>query len=288
MNKNGEKNYIYEYEYPKKTNFKFPKDKLYCEKTVTIRPEFVLDKKDSYNDQFASIYNYFKKLKPQIDNNVRDYLFLKLYKYIAKRDEYYNKDVFTLEKLINRLKGDYSISSKYIDMLKKKEFITSKEIDDMYTNVLFLNDFVKGLSKDIKSFKDKHYKEFKMSSYFVIQDKTNDEIEDLIKRVDTEVSRFRNIKEASDYYIYNSGVEIAELINEILYVNKKGIILDYHYFIKDDAIICFTYPEWINLMTKFKYVFSKIKGKVELTEKFKSCYTIIETRFAIILISKEY
>lgn len=288
MNKNGEKNYIYEYEYPKKTNFKFPKDKLYCERTVTIRPEFVLDKKDSYNDQFASIYNYFKKLKPQIDNNVRDYLFLKLYKYIAKRDEYYNKDVFTLEKLINRLKGDYSISSKYIDMLKKKEFITSKEIDDMYTNVLFLNDFVKGLSKDIKSFKDKHYKEFKMSSYFVIQDKTNDEIEDLIKRVDTEVSRFRNIKEASDYYIYNSGVEIADLINEILYVNKKGIILDYHYFIKDDAIICFTYPEWINLMTKFKYVFSKIKGKVELTEKFKSCYTIIETRFAIILISKEY
>lgn len=288
MNKNGEKNYIYEYEYPKKTNFKFPKDKLYCERTVTIRPEFVLDKKDSYNDQFASIYNYFKKLKPQIDNNVRDYLFLKLYKYIAKRDEYYNKDVFTLEKLINRLKGDYSISSKYIDMLKKKEFITSKEIDDMYTNVLFLNDFVKGLSKDIKSFKDKHYKEFKMSSYFVIQDKTNEEIEDLIKRVDTEVSRFRNIKEASDYYIYNSGVEIADLINEILYVNKKGIILDYHYFIKDDAIICFTYPEWINLMTKFKYVFSKIKGKVELTEKFKSCYTIIETRFAIILISKEY
>ena len=287
MLKKEEQQLHLEYEYPKKTSLKYPKDKLYFEKTVTIQPDFKLDKNESCNEQFEQIMSHFKEIKPGIDKIVSDYLFLKMYKYVARRDEYYNKDVFIIEKLINKLKGDYAITNRYIDMLKRKEYITSKDIDEMYNNVLFLNDFVKGLSKDITNFRKKHYKEFKMSSYFIVQDKSIQQIEELSKRIDDEVKKFKNITEASDYFIYNSGKEISDLINEILNINKKGVMLDYHYFIKDDAIICFTYPEWIDLMTKFKYVFSKIKGKVELTDKFKELYNIIETRFAIILISKE-
>lgn len=287
MHKKDEQQLHLEYEYPKKTSLKYPKDKLYFEKTVTIQPDFKLDKNDSYNEQFNQIMVHFNEIKPGIDKIVRDYLFLKMYKYVAKRDEYYNKDVFTTEKLINKLKGDYAITSRYIDMLKRKDYITSNDIDEMYNNVLFLNDFVKGLSKDITSFRKKHYKEFKMSSYFLVQDKSIQQIEELNSRIEEELKKFKNVTEASDYYIYNSGKEISDLINEILSINKKGVTLDYHYFIKNDAILCFTYPEWIDLMTKFKYVFSKIKGKVELTDKFKQLYSVIETRFAIILISKE-
>ena len=92
MLKKEEQQLHLEYEYPKKTSLKYPKDKLYFEKTVTIQPDFKLDKNESYNEQFEQIMSHFKEIKPGIDKIVSDYLFLKMYKYVARRDEYYNKD----------------------------------------------------------------------------------------------------------------------------------------------------------------------------------------------------
>lgn len=287
MSKKEETIIIGDYVYPKKTSAKFPKEKLYFEKTSTIKPEYRLDKNDSPKEQFNKLLIYFKTLKSGVDKIIRDYLFLKMYKYVAIRDEYYNKDVFTIEKHINKLKGDYSIMEKYITMLFRKDILTENELDEMYGRVIYLSDFIEGLTNDISEFKKKHYKEFKMPSYFVIQDKTCKEIEEIIALIDGEIMKFKSIHEASDYYVYNSGQEISEAINELLKINQKGIVLDYHYFIKNDAIISFTYHEWIDLMTKFRYVFSKIKGKVELSKEFKELYKQIEVRFAIILIAKE-
>lgn len=275
------------YEYPKKTKQKYPKEKLYFEKTVTLKPIFELKATQSNNEKIILITKYLNNELPKIDKLIRDYLLLKMYKYIAKRDEYYNKDVFTIEKLLNRLKKDYLDTSKDMSLLKQKEFVSKEEIDIIYDKTLFLIDFVEGLQKDILNFQKKYYKEFKMLYYFTIQDKTNQEIEKIILKIDEEVKKFKNIKEASDYYIFNSGKEITDLINEILYVNKYGVKLDYHYFIKNDAIISFSYPEWLELMSKFQYVFSKLKNKVALTTKFNELYSVIEIRFLIILIAKE-
>lgn len=287
MSKKVETISIRDYEYPKKTNTKYPKEKLYFEKTSTIKPKYKLDKNDSPKEKFNKLLVHFEALKTRIDKLIRDYLFLKLYKYVAIRDEYYNNDVLMVEKLINKLKGDHSIMEKYIAMLFRKDILNENEVEDMYGRVIYLSDFIDGLGDDILKFKKKHYKEFKMPSYFVIQDKNNKEIEELISLTDEEIKKFKSISEASDYYVYNSGNEISQTINELLKINQKGIVLDYHYFIKNDAIISLTYHEWIDLMTKFRYVLTKIKGKVELTKEFKELYKQIEVRFSIILISKE-
>ena len=72
MLKKEEQQLHLEYEYPKKTSLKYPKDKLYFEKTVTIQPDFKLDKNESYNEQFEQIMSHFKEIKPGIDKIVSD------------------------------------------------------------------------------------------------------------------------------------------------------------------------------------------------------------------------
>ncbi len=286
MAKKSESITIKEYVYPKKNREIYAKNKLYCEKTYFGEIEYALDYSLGLNDQYSNLYKFFKKLDLRINKLYDDYLFLKLYRYIVKSSDKYNRTVSFIESNINRLRIKFLAIDREFLLIKSKELFSIKDIEALYEDVMYLVLFIKGLSKELLDFKTTYYKEFKLSSFLPINGKKTAEIEDLISRVDKEVNNFKDILEANDYFIYNSSNEIYQTIDDLLVINKKGVKLDYHYFIASDAIIAFNYNDWLDLMTKIKFVREKIKGKIELPKKFLESYEELETRFTIVLIVK--
>lgn len=278
---------IKEYVYPKKNREIYAKNKLYCEKTYFGEIEYTLSYNLGVNDEFINLYKFFKKLDNRINKLYDDYLFLKLYRYIVKESvEYSNKKSF-IEGNINKLRFKYLSLEREFLLYKAKEIFSIKDVEKLYEDTMFIVSFIKGLSKELMSFKSNFYKEFKLTSFLPVNGKKTNEIEELINRVDEEVSKFKNILEANDFFTYNSSNEIYQAIDDLLVINKKGVKLNYHYFIESDAIISFSYNDWLDLMTKFKFVSEKIKGKIDLPKKFIESYKVLETRFAIVLIAKE-
>ena len=274
--------------YPKKNREIHSKNKLYCESTFFGEIEYQLDYSLSVNDQFTNLYKFFRKIESRIKKLYDDYLFLKLYKYAVVNDcEIYNNNVLFIESNINKLRNKFFTIDKEFSFMKAKEYFSIKEIEDLYEETMYIVSYVNGMTKEILKFRKTFYKEFKLTSFLPINGKNTAQIEDLIARVDEEIEKFKDVNEAYDYYVYNSSNEIYKAIDELLVINKKGIKLNYHYFIESDAILSFTYNDWLDLMTKFKYVFEKIKGKIVIPEKFEREYRVLETRFAICLIAKE-
>lgn len=274
--------------YPKKTREIHSKNKLYCESTFFGEIEYKLDYSLSVSDQFVNLYKFYRKLENRIKKIYDDYLFLKLYKYaVINNGDIYNNKVVFIESNITKLRTKFFTIDKEFSFMKAKEYYSIKEIEDLYEKTMYVVSYVNGMTKEILKFKKTYYKEFKLTSFLPVNGKNTAQIEDLIARVDEEVEKFKDVTEAYDYYVYNSSSEIYKAIEELLVINKKGIKLNYHYFIESDAILSFTYNDWLDLMTKFKYVFEKIRGKIDIPEKFEREYRTLETRFAIVLIAKE-
>lgn len=276
------------YQYPKVSKVKLAKDKLYREKTTIVKKEIVLDKSLSSNGQIKQIDSYFSVLETRKKQLLTNYLFLKLFRLSANKDDDFNKDILSLEKYINKFKTDYGIIFNLFLVMKNKSAVSLKEIDEAFDYIQNLFSFIKGLKDDLNVFQNKYFHEFKLSSYTFVRGKSVEEIEDLIERVDKELLKFKNIEEANDYCIYNSGNEITDVVNSLIKLKKKdNNSLGYHYFLNQDAIIAFKFNEWIELFIKFNFVLTKLGNSVMYTSDFKQKYRDLETRYAIVSIYSE-
>ncbi|MBO4667835.1 MAG: hypothetical protein J5666_06920, partial [Bacilli bacterium] len=141
---------------------------------------------------------------------------------------------------------------------------------------------------DIKNIKKKYFKEFKVSTIALVKDKSLEQIEDLIIRVDTELSKFKSLEEASDYITYNSGKLINDVVNGIVKAKKnvKGEI-SYYFFLQTSAIISFELSEWIELFVRINYVREKMKDNIVFSNSLTELYRELETRYAIMIIASE-
>lgn len=279
-----------EISYPKKTKKIYDNNKLYFENTKVFDSDYKLDRTSSVNSQLASMYEYFDKLERRLDKLNFNYIALKIYKQSSKKDDNFNNMFLSLDKYLNKLKRDYNFAEKFIMSFRRVDNsspISISDVERIYETITYISDYVRDLELDINDFQTKYYKDFKLTDFLVLNGKNSLELDRLISDVESELLNHRNVSSASDYYTYNSGEIINEAINEILKVNNKGIFLDYHYFTKYDAIISLDFNDWVDLISRFKFVFGKLKGRVELSPKFKTLYKEIETRFLIIQINRK-
>ena len=276
-----------DYEYPKKSTFIYPKEKFYFIKPSFQNFPFVIDKKLKPADKVKEINKFYHKLFSQIDRINKDFLILKLFKYCAKKDENFNVEFIKIDKYLNKLKFDYNLIDKFTSVLYKKEDITEDEIDQLYNKVIYVCDFISGVTNDIKSLKKNYFREFKIPSLLTIQDKNSKELEEIIQEVETETKKYKSISEAYDYFVYNSGDLLFDMVDELLLIKKTGIKIDRHYFLATDAILLFDYAEWVDLISRIKFVLGKVKGKAEINQKFLELYKVVEIRYIIMSIYKE-
>lgn len=273
-----------DYTYPKASKIKIPKDKLYKEVAVVRVRDASLDKTMSLEGQMKQVEKDISILEKKLNNLFKDFLFLKLFHLSAKRSEKFIKDFNSFDHYINKFRNDLFNIKRFFNNFRVQMDVTGNAIDEIYNDVNNLYDYLIGLTSDLNDLTNKYYHQFKVTSYTLVKDKTIDEYEDLINRVEIELSGFKNIEEANDYIIYNSGNEIISFIEEFLNINS--VKLTYHYFLQTDAIIAFKHHEWIDLFVKFNYVINKLKD-VKFSKKFIDKYRNLETKYAIITIYSE-
>lgn len=273
-----------EYQYPKASKVKMPKEKLYKETTIVRVRDASLDKTMSLEGQMKQVEKDISIIEMKIDSLYREYLFLKLFHLSAKYSEKFIKDFSTFDHYINKIRNDLLNIKRYFNGLRGQMDVTGHAIDEVYNEVNNFYDYIVGLYSDISDLRKIHYHEFKVTSHALVKDKTIDEYENLIYRVEEELSKYKNIEEAYDYIVYNSGNEIMELVEEFLKINSKQTSrLTYHYFLQTDAVIAFKHHEWVDLFVKFNYVMNKLKD-VTYSKQFCTKFQNLETKYAIITI----
>lgn len=276
-----------EYAYPKASKFKMPKDKLYKETSIIRVRDASLDKTMSLEGQMKQVDKDIEMLEKKINILFKDFLFLKLFHLSAKKTEKFTKDFNSFDYYINKFRNDIINLKRFFYNFRVQMDVTGNAIDEVYNDVNNLYDCLAGLNNDLVELKKNHYHEFKLTSHALMKDKTIDEYEDLISRIEIELSKFKSIEEANDYIIYNSGNEIIDFVEEFLNLKtQQKNNLSYHYFLQTDAIIAFKHHEWIDLFVKFNYVMSKLKD-VTYSKKFNEKFRNLETKYAIITIYSE-
>lgn len=289
------------YVYPKKSNGRYPKESLYKEKTNVIEQEFVLNKNLSLIDQLKVIKKYNDKLNNEIKKLDKEIAIYKLFKPSAKVDEVtinnLNNDFNNLDKYTNKFKRELDENNSFFGEMDEfyhikgtnlliTEKVNSDDVNKIYEKTLYLFSFLLGLNSDLNKIKKTYFREFKLTSYGIVRTKTVDEINALTKSVEEELAKSRNIKNACDYIIYNSGTEIQGLVDEFVKLNRKYPFINYRYFLAQDVIFDFSFNEWIELFIKFNYVLGKLNPK-DVSDKLVKKFNDLEVKYAILLIDSE-
>ena len=280
-----DENYIY----PTVNKKKIPRDKLYKEKALVRKREITIDENLSGSDKVLKISDDLKVLDNRFNDLKRKSLMIKLFT-PAKwdLDNTFDKEFSLFENYLKKYQNDLMLVSKYFNAFRIKYDEKSNTINEIIDEVYRLFDFSSGLSEDVEAIKKKYFNEFKVTSHALIKDKTLDQIEDLIYRVDAELASFKTLESASDYITYNSGKLITSVVKGMVEAKKKVKgDLSYHFFLSTDEVIAFALPEWIELFVRLNYVINKVGDGLVFNKELKDNYRALETKYAIMVIASE-
>ena len=277
-----------EYTYPVASKKRLPREKLYKETTHVRKRERIIDDSLTPSEKVNRIASDLESLNKKYLALKREYLFVKLLSYACNNLSGFNKDFSTFENYLKKFGNDLMLVSKYFAAFRVKFDEKSNTIGEIIEEVYRLYDFSSGLNDDINNIKKKYFNEFKVSTHALIKDKSLEQIEDLIIRVDSELSKYKTLEEASDYITYNSGKLITDVVNGIVKAKKtvKGEI-SFYFFLQTSAIISFELSEWIELFVRINYVREKMKDNIVFSNSLLNLYRELETKYAIMIIASE-
>lgn len=221
------------------------------------------------------------------------YQFLKLFNRAALKNKNYNEQTLQLDKQINRFKKSYDEMKKKADVLKHLQDVGDAELEQIFLKINALFDFCRNINKDLTNYQQTYFPRLKIASYSLCNDMTHTEIENLNKAVTKMIDEFKNIQEAYDYIVYNSGELINNTVNAFVTSlqnsnNPKYKEYDFKYFLASDFVMVLNFTEWVDLFTKLLYV-KRIAKDIELFDylNFRNYYLELEKRYAILLIYNE-
>lgn len=249
--------------------------KMSSKLTAEEKFEFISQKTHKFNDELSKLLHHF--------------FFLKLYSRAAKKSPQFNQDLLNLDRYVNNLKREYEDAKRMINVFKKYATLSDEKIQELFTKISDVYDYHRELADDLKQLQAKYYPTLKMSAYTLANEKKYFELERLSMSVSKELLLYKSLEEAFDYYCYNSGELINELVNLFVELPRKvKIDVDYHYFLQSDAIINFRYTDWVELYSKFMYMKKRIGNTTLYTKKFRDLFEQFEIRYAIVLIYNEF
>jgi hypothetical protein len=242
-------------------------------------------------ERIVSSMNSFEKKTAAMYHK---YYFLKLFSKAAAKDLKFNEQFLAFDKQINRIRRNYEELKKKTDLLKYVEDVGDMDLDELFAKVNDIFDFYRGLNHDLDKFQSSYYRDLKMTSYSICNDKTYSELEILNKNVTKFLDDFKTIQEAYDFIFYNSGELIVNTIRSLVQCLENSGNLQYikdypfSYFLASDYVVVLKFTEWIELFTKILYV-KRTVSKIELFDylKFREYYSELEKRYIIMLIANE-
>lgn len=241
--------------------------------------------------------NKLKERREEFEKKVTDlyhsYSFLRLFAKAADKDKYFNEKMILIDKSINRIKKQHEDYKRKSDLIKYVD-LNEDELETINSSLNALFNFYDDLNKEINKVKTKYYKHLKMTSFGICSDKSYQELDNINKNINQFISEYKNINDAYDFIYYNSGSLIVDTVKALMECiensNNEELksMYKYNYFLDSDFVVAFSFPEWVELFTKIKYVM-RTASKVELFDylKFKKLYDELETRYILMLIHSE-
>ena len=219
--------------------------------------------------------------------------FLKLFGRAALKNKDFNQLTLKLDKEINRFKKYYDETKKKADIMKHLREVSEGEPETVFQRIGALFDQCKNLNKELTAYQYAYFPRLKIASYSLCNDMTHTEIENLTKAVNKTLEEFKNIQEAYDYILYNSGDLIIRAVDAFVQGlqnsnNPKYKEYSRKYFLSSDFVMVMSFSEWVDLFTKLLYI-KRIAKDIELFDylHFKNHYQELEKRYAIMLIYNE-
>jgi len=264
---------------------------IYFER-AEFKEEYSISEIEGTDAKKDNLHKRNEEFEKKVLDLYHTFSFLRLFAKAANKDNNYNENLIALEKQINHLKKKHEEYKRRSELVKYIDF-NDGELEQINSQLNSLFNFYEDLNKKLRDFQNKYYKHLKMTSYSICSEKSYLELENINKNINNILADYKNINEAYDYIYYNSGGLIVDTVKSFVECLERStnpnLKKDYnfYYFLPTDYVVAFSFPEWVELFTKMKYVM-KI-AKVELFDylKFKKLYHELETRYIIMLIYNE-
>ncbi|MDD3999718.1 MAG: hypothetical protein PHX62_02330 [Bacilli bacterium] len=267
-------------------------EEIYYERANYKNNKYDLEDCFSTKSKQEKIMESIAAFEKKYEKILHQYSFIKLFYRAALKTKEYNEMTLRLDKQVNRFKKKSEDLKKKSDVLKYVVDAPDFELEQIFLKINELFDFSRDLDKQINQYKSAFFPQLKIASYSICNDQSYLEIDSLNKAVNKMIDEFKNIQEAYDFIVYNSGELIINTVNAFVngLKNSKNQYreYDFHYFLNTDYIMTLKFPEWVELFTKILYVKRVVKD-VELFDylNFKNYYLELEKRYLIMLIYNE-
>lgn len=231
------------------------------------------------------------KYNKKIDSLFHTFYFLILFGRIAHKDGKYNSIMLSLDKEKNQIKKLYeNLKKKYDDYRKNP----TNDLDNLLEESEYFVNYQKSLDKKLTDTQKKYYSKMKMPTYSACDGKTYLEVYALSQGVNEMIDEFKSVKEAGEYFIYNSGDLIVDTVNALVTsISNMGNTafkkeFSFSYFLKENFVLVMEYREWITLFSKIKQALKRII-RIEAFDniKFKTLYEELEKRYIVVLMYNE-
>lgn len=268
-------------------------EEIYFERVEFGREKYSLSDCKSVEEKKELIENSNRNFEKKSNSLFHTYNFLRLFSRSADKDNKFNEKMIMIDKHINRMKKMHDDIKRRIDLVKYVELHDS-ELENINFAISEIFAFYRDIDAELDELKQKYYKHLKMTSFSICNDKSYQELDSINRNINKIIDEYKNIADAYDYIFYNSGSLIVDTINALVEClensNNKDLRKDYKYdyFLNSTFVVALSFPEWVELFTKIKYVI-RVSSKVELFDylKFKDLYIELEKRYILMLIYNE-
>lgn len=265
-------------------------------KEKTIYKEFTKYQNDSITnyetigERIQKTHQNFKLCQKKLEDLYRKYYILQLFEKTTNMEESFYEDFKMMDNYLLKTQSYFDDVKKINNQLTGD--MPSSSIVDGYYKVCDLLDVLDEVKGELNRFEKHYYPEFKMTSYNTIKDKTKDEIKKLAKAVNEYIDGYNSLQDAYDFICYNSGDNVVETVGEFVNELKKKqdklkIRIEKEIFLQSDVVMFMDYLDWVNLFSKFQYVFERVDRSMYKSEKVDNLLNELLIRYLVVLVYNE-
>lgn len=188
---------------------------------------------------------------------------------IIKNEKTIKHDIYML-KILMLTQADYE-NQKKLDYIEKKSIEMSSNIMLYEANLnggksaIDLAPLFNQITNDcdtildlISEIKDDVYPRFKLASMIIIDNMSNEVLENFYEEVKKTISQFNSMEEASDYLFYNTGEQLSRFVADLLEYIKDAPerilrLIPIDYFQSKKTIITLSVKNWFEIFNNIRF-----------------------------------
>ncbi|MFA7126331.1 MAG: hypothetical protein WC182_02050 [Bacilli bacterium] len=242
----------------------------------------------------SEIIERYRYLECKNEDIMNAYYVCRIFSYIAIKDSDFDHQMNAIEKHIKRLSNFHLAISECLLTLKSEETPQQEMMDDLYEKMKETLLFHEGITNILDDARRKYFNHLKIATLNVCLNRKNIELEKIYHDLVGFLKDYKSLDDAAQTVYYNSGQIIHQMVDviieEINDLKNLRYIKAYpsHYFIKSDVVITLSFPEWIELYNRVKFVMkSAVDVNLAHCINFRQVFDQFELRYLILMMNLE-